>query len=239
MLGGWPVPVLAGIFPLTSYRLALRLHNEVPGIIVPRRAPAGARRGRRRRGRGRDGAREAACSTARAAAATASTSSRPYRKPEPRCSSCSASRLAAHDLGRSRRSASAPCRTSCGGATWSSRCKHLRLAHLVACTFGGRGAGARRRRPPRRATSPQAAPTASPPSESSSRSGGSRRSPPRIVCASTRARSWKTTTPPIAHAEPDERRVARVRLRPRGSAAPSGRRRSRRGRARRARARSR
>ena len=35
VLGGWPVPVLAGIFPLTSYRLALRLHNEVPGIIVP------------------------------------------------------------------------------------------------------------------------------------------------------------------------------------------------------------
>ena len=35
ILGGWPVPVLAGIFPLTSYRLALRLHNEVPGIIVP------------------------------------------------------------------------------------------------------------------------------------------------------------------------------------------------------------
>jgi methionine synthase / methylenetetrahydrofolate reductase (NADH) len=31
----WPVPVLAGIFPVTSYRLALRLHNEVPGIIVP------------------------------------------------------------------------------------------------------------------------------------------------------------------------------------------------------------
>jgi methionine synthase / methylenetetrahydrofolate reductase(NADPH) len=35
VIGGWPVPVLAGIFPLTSYRLALRLHNEVPGIIVP------------------------------------------------------------------------------------------------------------------------------------------------------------------------------------------------------------
>jgi methionine synthase I (cobalamin-dependent)/5,10-methylenetetrahydrofolate reductase len=33
--GAWPVPVLAGIFPLTSHRLALRLHNEVPGIIVP------------------------------------------------------------------------------------------------------------------------------------------------------------------------------------------------------------
>jgi homocysteine S-methyltransferase len=35
LLGGWPIPVLAGIFPLTSYRLALRLHNEVPGIVVP------------------------------------------------------------------------------------------------------------------------------------------------------------------------------------------------------------
>jgi methionine synthase I (cobalamin-dependent) len=35
-LGGpAPVPVLVGIFPLTSYRLALRLHNEVPGIVVP------------------------------------------------------------------------------------------------------------------------------------------------------------------------------------------------------------
>jgi homocysteine S-methyltransferase len=35
-LGGtWPIPVLFGIFPLTSYRLALRLHNEVPGISVP------------------------------------------------------------------------------------------------------------------------------------------------------------------------------------------------------------
>jgi homocysteine S-methyltransferase len=35
LVGGWPMPVLAGIFPLTSYRLALRLHNEVPGITVP------------------------------------------------------------------------------------------------------------------------------------------------------------------------------------------------------------
>ena len=29
------MPVIAGVFPLTSYRLALRLHNEGPGIIVP------------------------------------------------------------------------------------------------------------------------------------------------------------------------------------------------------------
>jgi methionine synthase / methylenetetrahydrofolate reductase(NADPH) len=35
-LGGeWPIPLLVGVFPLTSYRLALRLHNEVPGILVP------------------------------------------------------------------------------------------------------------------------------------------------------------------------------------------------------------
>jgi homocysteine S-methyltransferase len=35
-LGGPPpVPVLFGIWPLTSYRLALRLNNEVPGIVVP------------------------------------------------------------------------------------------------------------------------------------------------------------------------------------------------------------
>jgi homocysteine S-methyltransferase len=33
--GSWPTPVLVGIFPLTSHRLALRLHNEVPGIVVP------------------------------------------------------------------------------------------------------------------------------------------------------------------------------------------------------------
>jgi len=33
--GSWPLPVLIEVFPLTSYRLALRLHNEVPGIVVP------------------------------------------------------------------------------------------------------------------------------------------------------------------------------------------------------------
>jgi homocysteine S-methyltransferase len=35
-LGGpSPIPVILGVFPLTTYRLALRLHNEVPGIVVP------------------------------------------------------------------------------------------------------------------------------------------------------------------------------------------------------------
>jgi methionine synthase I (cobalamin-dependent)/5,10-methylenetetrahydrofolate reductase len=35
LLGGWPVPVLVGIFYVRSYQLAVRLHNEVPGIVVP------------------------------------------------------------------------------------------------------------------------------------------------------------------------------------------------------------
>jgi homocysteine S-methyltransferase len=36
LLGGSsPIPLLIGLFPVWSYRLALRLHNEVPGIVVP------------------------------------------------------------------------------------------------------------------------------------------------------------------------------------------------------------
>jgi homocysteine S-methyltransferase len=35
-LGGrCPIPVLVGIWPLTSYKQALRLNNEVPGIVIP------------------------------------------------------------------------------------------------------------------------------------------------------------------------------------------------------------
>ncbi|HVN07950.1 MAG TPA: bifunctional homocysteine S-methyltransferase/methylenetetrahydrofolate reductase [Patescibacteria group bacterium] len=35
-LGGkCPVPVIAGVWPLTSYKQAMRLNNEVPGIIIP------------------------------------------------------------------------------------------------------------------------------------------------------------------------------------------------------------
>ena len=33
--GDSPIPLLAGIWPLRSHQLALRLHNEVPGITVP------------------------------------------------------------------------------------------------------------------------------------------------------------------------------------------------------------
>jgi homocysteine S-methyltransferase len=33
--GSCPIPVLVGVFYVRSYQLALRLHNEVPGIVVP------------------------------------------------------------------------------------------------------------------------------------------------------------------------------------------------------------
>jgi methionine synthase / methylenetetrahydrofolate reductase(NADPH) len=50
LIGGWPVPLLLGIFYVRSHQLAVRLHNEVPGIIVPetiqrRLAKAGANAG--------------------------------------------------------------------------------------------------------------------------------------------------------------------------------------------------
>jgi homocysteine S-methyltransferase len=33
--GKSPVPIIAGVWPLTSYKQAMRLNNEVPGIVVP------------------------------------------------------------------------------------------------------------------------------------------------------------------------------------------------------------
>jgi homocysteine S-methyltransferase len=33
--GPSPIPLLVGICPIWSYRFALRLHNELPGIVVP------------------------------------------------------------------------------------------------------------------------------------------------------------------------------------------------------------
>src|SRR5205809_659773 len=35
LVGGWPIPILVGIFMVRSHQLAVRLHNEVPGIVVP------------------------------------------------------------------------------------------------------------------------------------------------------------------------------------------------------------
>lgn len=37
ILGRPPIPILVGVWPLASYKQALRLHNEVPGIVVPDR----------------------------------------------------------------------------------------------------------------------------------------------------------------------------------------------------------
>jgi homocysteine S-methyltransferase len=38
--GAIPIPVLTAVWPLTSHRLALRIHHEVPGILVPDRVLA-------------------------------------------------------------------------------------------------------------------------------------------------------------------------------------------------------
>ena len=58
--GTWPIPVLVGIFPLSTYRLALRLHNEVPGIVVPDALQAEHARRRSRSCRDRHGTRAGA-----------------------------------------------------------------------------------------------------------------------------------------------------------------------------------
>jgi methionine synthase / methylenetetrahydrofolate reductase(NADPH) len=49
-IGGWPIPVLVGIWPIRTTETLVRVHNEIPGIAVPehvqeryRAAGAGAR----------------------------------------------------------------------------------------------------------------------------------------------------------------------------------------------------
>jgi homocysteine S-methyltransferase len=34
-IGGSPVPLLVGVWPIRSLELAVRVHNETPGIVVP------------------------------------------------------------------------------------------------------------------------------------------------------------------------------------------------------------
>jgi homocysteine S-methyltransferase len=34
-IGGWPIPVLVGIWPIRTTETLVRVHNEVPGIVVP------------------------------------------------------------------------------------------------------------------------------------------------------------------------------------------------------------
>ena len=33
--GASPIPLLVGVWPIRSYELAVRVHNETPGILVP------------------------------------------------------------------------------------------------------------------------------------------------------------------------------------------------------------
>ena len=48
--GSWPIPVIVGVWPIRTYELLIRMHNETPGMVVPehvqeryRRAGADAR----------------------------------------------------------------------------------------------------------------------------------------------------------------------------------------------------
>ena len=60
-LGGEsPIPLLVGVWPLTSYQLAFRLHNEVPGITIPEAVQERLADGRRGRAGRRLRARAAA-----------------------------------------------------------------------------------------------------------------------------------------------------------------------------------
>jgi homocysteine S-methyltransferase len=34
-IGGWPIPVLVGVWPIRTTETLVRVHNEVPGIVVP------------------------------------------------------------------------------------------------------------------------------------------------------------------------------------------------------------
>jgi homocysteine S-methyltransferase len=34
-IGGWPIPVLVGVWPIRTTETLIRVHNEVPGIVVP------------------------------------------------------------------------------------------------------------------------------------------------------------------------------------------------------------
>ena len=89
--GSSPIPVLVGIFPVTSYRLALRLHNEVPGIVVPQDLQDALRDAGRRMRRASGSRTRASWSAGARELAAVSTSSR-RTGGRSACSSCSAER---------------------------------------------------------------------------------------------------------------------------------------------------
>jgi homocysteine S-methyltransferase len=34
-IGGWPIPILVGVWPIRTLETLVRVHNEAPGIVVP------------------------------------------------------------------------------------------------------------------------------------------------------------------------------------------------------------
>ncbi len=87
-IGGSPIPLLVGVWPIRSLELAVRVHNETPGIVVPTHVQE------RYRAAGADAAevgaraRRASSSPARASSPPASTSSR-RSGGRSACSTCS------------------------------------------------------------------------------------------------------------------------------------------------------
>ena len=72
-IGESPIPILVGIWPVRSFELAFRLHNEVPGDHDPRGRPEAARRRRPGRGRRSGSSWRAGCSSRRETRGRAST----------------------------------------------------------------------------------------------------------------------------------------------------------------------
>jgi 5,10-methylenetetrahydrofolate reductase len=33
--GSWPIPVLVGVWPIRTYETLVRMHNEMPGLVIP------------------------------------------------------------------------------------------------------------------------------------------------------------------------------------------------------------
>ena len=33
--GAWPIPIIVGVWPIRTYELLIRMHNETPGMVVP------------------------------------------------------------------------------------------------------------------------------------------------------------------------------------------------------------
>jgi 5,10-methylenetetrahydrofolate reductase len=33
--GTWPIPVLVGVWPIRTYETLVRMHNEMPGLVIP------------------------------------------------------------------------------------------------------------------------------------------------------------------------------------------------------------